>query len=146
MFTSGKGVGRVLSVEAESANPWGSAATPYEQLGGEERLHALVDAFYTHVEAEAPNVRVLHPTDLSISNGKLFEYLSGWLGGPPLYEEKRGHPRLRARHLPYPIRLVDADDWMRCMRSAFDDCDLEGPLRSFLDDRLDQLAHHMANT
>jgi len=132
-------------VEPDSANPWGDAGTPYEELGGEERLHALVDAFYLNMEASAPNVRALHPKDLSTSNGKLFEYLSGWLGGPPLYEEKRGHPRLRMRHLPYPIRMQDADDWMRCMRSAFDDCGVDDPLRSFLDQRLDKLAHHMAN-
>jgi hemoglobin len=75
----------------------------------------------------------------------LYEYLSGWLGGPPLYEAKRGHPRLRMRHLPFAIEEQEADDWMRCMRGAFDHCDLGEPLRSFLDERFDAVAHHMVN-
>jgi hemoglobin len=132
-------------MEPDAPHPWGSAATPYEELGGADRLHAMVDSFYVRMEADAPNVRVLHPANIATSNVKLYEYLSGWLGGPPLYENKRGHPQLRMRHLPFTIGEQEADDWMRCMRGAFDDCELEDPLRSFLEDRLDTLAHHMVN-
>jgi hemoglobin len=132
-------------MEPEAPHPWGLATTPYEELGGEDRLHHLVDAFYDRMETDAPNVRSLHPANLSTSNVKLYEYLSGWLGGPPLYEEKRGHPRLRMRHLPFAIGEEEADDWMRCMRGAFDDCDLGEPMRSFLDERFEALAQHMVN-
>ena len=85
------------------------------------------------------------PRDDSGSRLKLFEYLSGWLGGPNLYVDKRGHPRLRARHLPFAIGEAEAAEWMRCMRLAFDDAGVPEPARTFLDTRLEPLALHMVN-
>ena len=76
----------------------------YELLGGEEGVRALVDDFYDHMQLDErfAGIRAMHPQDMSTSRDKLFWFLSGWLGGPPLFEEKFGHPRLRARHYRLP--------------------------------------------
>lgn len=94
--------------------------TPYESLGGEPGVRALVDRFYDLMDLEPSyaGVRALHPTDLAGSRDKLFWFLSGWLGGPDLYQQRFGHPRLRARHLPYAIGIAERDQWMACMMSA----------------------------
>jgi len=105
----------------------------------------LVDAFYDIIEEESPVLRDMLPKNTSTSRQKLYEYLSGWLGGPPLYTEKRGHPRLRMRHLPFPIGPDEADEWMRCFRKAMDRTGVEGPIRDFLDSKLEPLAVHMIN-
>jgi hemoglobin len=97
-----------------------SAATPYQALGGEAGVRALVDRFYDLMDLEPgyARLRALHPQDLGGSRDKLFWFLSGWLGGPDLYQSRFGHPRLRARHLPYPIGIAERDQWMACMMSA----------------------------
>jgi hypothetical protein len=70
------------------------------------------------------------PEDLSGSEEKLFKYLSGWLGGPPLYEQAHGHPRLRAATCPSPSPAAERDQWLMCMQLAFDECIPESPLRA----------------
>ena len=94
--------------------------TPFEQLGGEAGVRALVDRFYDLMELEPDwaELRAMHPTDLSGSRDKLFWFLCGWLGGPNHYIERFGHPRLRARHLPYPIGIRERDQWLSCMHTA----------------------------
>ncbi|HNO87365.1 MAG TPA: group II truncated hemoglobin, partial [Rhodocyclaceae bacterium] len=91
-------------------------STPYESFGGEETIRRLVHRFYALMDAlpEAWDIRQMHPADLSGSEQKLFMYLTGWLGGPPLYEEAYGHPRLRARHLPFTIGDTERDQWLLC--------------------------------
>lgn len=126
-------------------HPWGSAATPYEEIGGDTAIRDLADAFYDWVEAEAPLLRVMLPRDTSGSRTKLYEFLSGWMGGPQLYVEKRGHPRLRMRHLPFSIGDDEAAEWMRCMELAMDDVGVDGSLRAFLSERLEMSALHMRN-
>ena len=120
---------------------------PYEQLGGEEGIRRLVDRFYDLMDSspEAANVRALHAASLKRSREKLFMYLTGWLGGPPLYEQAHGHPRLRARHLPFTIASRERDQWLMCMRLAFDECLPESPLRSRLWTAIEGLADHMRN-
>ena len=73
-----------------NGNPWGPEASPYEAIGGEAAVRTLVEAFYDRVDAESPVLRAMLPRDDSGSRQKLFEYLSGWLGGPNLYIERRG--------------------------------------------------------
>ncbi|MBL8459336.1 group II truncated hemoglobin [Zoogloea sp.] len=121
--------------------------TPYSELGGAERIRRLVHRFYALMDTlpEAWDVRQMHPEDLSGSEEKLFKYLSGWLGGPPLYEQEFGHPRLRARHLPFAIASAERDQWLMCMRLAFDECIPEGPLRTRLWAAIEGLADHMRN-
>lgn len=97
--------------------------TPYELLGGEAGVRALADAFYDRLELDEPYaiVRRLYPDRLEESRDKLYWFLSGWLGGPQHYVERFGHPRLRARHLPYAIASAERDAWLACMRTALDD-------------------------
>ena len=121
--------------------------TPYELLGGEEGVRRLVDRFYDLMDAlpEADGIRQMHAKSLKISRRKLFMFMSGWLGGPSLYIEEYGHPRLRARHMPFAIGESEADQWMRCMRQALaENVEQEG-LREFLDERLTHVANHMRN-
>jgi hemoglobin len=128
-----------------AAHPWGEDATPYEAIGGDGEVRRLVEAFYDIIEERSPVLRAMLPANTTGSRQKLYEYLSGWLGGPPLYTEKRGHPQLRRRHLPFPIGRSEADEWMRCMREAMDQTGVEGAIRRFLDSKLEPLAHHMIN-
>ena len=97
--------------------------TPFEQLGGEEKLRALIRRFYSlmHSEAEFAVIRKLHPPGLEGSTEKLTMFLSGWLGGPPLYTDKFGNPMLRARHLPFAIGESERDQWMACMQRAMEE-------------------------
>jgi hemoglobin len=96
------------------------STTPFEALGGEPAVRELVDRFYDLMDLEPAfaGLRALHPDVLDSSRDKLHWFLCGWLGGPQLYVEKFGHPRLRARHLPYPIGIAERDQWMACMSQA----------------------------
>lgn len=122
-------------------------ALPYERLGGEPVLRRLVSRFYELMDTlpEAYGIRKLHQSDLSSAEEKLYLYLTGWLGGPQLYVEKYGHPRLRARHLPFPIATAEAEQWMLCMRQAMAESIADEALRGELDQALDKLALHMRN-
>lgn len=135
------------STPAPGGDPFGPDRTPYDALGGDARLRALVDGFYDHMDADAEfaGIRGLHATDLTRAREKLHEFLSGWLGGPPLYVEKYGHPKLRGRHMPFPIGTPERDQWLACMARAMDDLGLDGDLRAFLDARFAHVADFMRN-
>lgn len=94
----------------------------YREVGGEDGVRRIVDRFYDLMEElpEAAAIRAMHPADLTSSRQKLFEFLVGRLGGPPLYVERHGHPRLRRRHMPFAIDSAGAAAWMLCMRGAVD--------------------------
>jgi len=125
---------------SDATNPWGSAATPFDALGGEE-----VERFYDIIDEDAPVLRAMLPSDDSVSRQKLYEYLVEWTGGPDLYSSHRGHPRLRMRHLPFAIGEEEVDTWLVCMARALDEKEVEGDVRAFLDERITSLAHHMRN-
>lgn len=111
-------------------------------------LFALVERFYALMDSEPEfhAVRRLHPQDLSGSRDKLFMFLSGYLGGPPLYQEKIGNPMLRARHLPYPIGRAERDAWLACMGRALDQTGVEPPeLRAWLMQQFFATADWMRN-
>jgi hemoglobin len=133
------------SSPSSSKNPWGDAATPYEEIGGADAVRDLAETFYDLIEEESPLLRDMLPANTKNTRQKFYMYMSGWLGGPPLYEEKWGHPRLRMRHVPFPIDDAAAAEWMRCMRLALDRVDVTGDLRTFLESRLSPLADHMKN-
>ncbi|MDH5219389.1 MAG: group II truncated hemoglobin [Gammaproteobacteria bacterium] len=98
-------------------------SNPYDLMGGETAVRKLVDRFYDLMDTmpETYVIRQMHAKDLSGAREKLFMFLSGWLGGPPLYIKKYGHPRLRARHLPFKIDEAERDQWMMCMNQAIDE-------------------------
>ncbi len=122
-------------------------ATPFEALGGEPLLRALVDRFYDLMDElpEAYGIRRLHPADLRGSRDKLFWFLCGWLDGPQYYAERFGHPRLRARHLPFAIGVSERDQWLACMDQAMNELIAAGPLRERFAEALANLADHMRN-
>lgn len=121
--------------------------TPYERLGGETGVRELVDRFYDNMDEleEVRTTRGLHANSLKGSRRKLFMFLSGWLGGPSLYEEQYGHPRLRARHLPFSIGEQERDEWMLCMRRALADMPIQPAFRSQLEQAFQSTADHMRN-
>lgn len=121
--------------------------TAYEQIGGEPVLRLLIKRFYEIMSElpEAQGIRKMHPADISTSEEKLFMFMSGWLGGPDLFVEKFGHPRMRARHFPFKIGKSERDQWMICMVNAFDDVKIPEPIRSELLHSLLNLADHMRN-
>jgi hemoglobin len=133
------------SPPSDTANPWGDAETPYEEIGGAEEVRRLANAFYDVIEEESSVLRSMLPASTANTRKKFAMYLSGWLGGPPLYEERWGHPRLRMRHMPFPIGTEEANEWMRCMGLAMDRAGIAEPLRSFLEERFGPLALHMRN-
>lgn len=124
-----------------------SSGTPYERIGGEPVLRRLVHRFYELMDTlpEAYGIRKLHPEDLSSSEEKLFMFLSGWLGGPQLFVQRFGHPRLRARHLPFPIGGSERDQWLMCMREAMRESIADRPLADGIYAALADLADHMRN-
>jgi len=124
---------------------FGPHNTPYDALGGDTGVRALVDTFYDLMASEYPRLKAIHPPDDAESRDKLYEFLSGWLGGPPLYMQKRGHPRLRMRHAPFPIDQRGVDDWLACMGRAMDRREITGPVRAFLDERFAHTANFMRN-
>lgn len=121
--------------------------TPYQRIGGEPTVRAIVKRFYELMDTlpEAYGVRKMHPKDLAGSEEKLYLYLTGWLGGPQLYVEKFGHPRLRQRHLPFAIGGAERDQWLMCMRQAMTETIDDAPLRAALDKALTDLADFMRN-
>lgn len=127
--------------------PFGPDHTPYEALGGDERVRALTETFYDRMDADPDFavIRGLHADDLADARQKLYEFLSGWLGGPPLYIEKHGHPRLRGRHMPFAIGDAERDQWLACMAQALDALEVKDDLRTFLDTRFQHVADFMRN-
>lgn len=119
----------------------------YEILGGEQKLKQLVDSFYHHMDVspEAIDIRKMHQQDLTEANQKLFDFLSGWLGGPQLFVEKHGHPRLRARHLPFPIGKLERDQWLFCMAKAMEACEVSDEFGDLFFEAISNLADHMRN-
>ncbi len=108
--------------------------TPYDTIGGEPVLARLCDRFYG-LMAETPQfaeLRALHPEDLQGSRDKLFMFLSGWLGGPDLFVQQFGHPRLRARHMPFAIGTRERDQWVACMLLAMEEAGIAEPMRERL--------------
>ncbi len=124
-----------------------NAPTLFDTLGGEARLRELVDRFYDlmDLEPQFAALRAMHPPTLDGSRDKLFWFLCGWSGGPNHYIERFGHPRLRARHLPFSIASVERDQWLRCMGLAMHELDMPDALQERLMTSFFQTADWMRN-
>ena len=124
-----------------------STESPFVLFNGEEGVRMLVDAFYDHMDLdpEFAGIRKLHPEVLDGSRDKLYWFLCGWMGGPNHYVERFGHPRLRARHMPFPIGSPERDAWTACMRMALADCEIDVRLADWLMGQLSGTADWMRN-
>ena len=124
-----------------------AAATPFEWIGGEAPVRALVDRFYDLMDLEPgyDALRAAHGPELENARQRLFLFLCGWLGGPQTYTEQFGHPRLRARHMPFKIGILERDQWLACMDQAMGETGVDATLRARLRDSFFQTADWMRN-
>ncbi len=120
----------------------------YDAIGGEKGVRQLVNRFYDLMDEreDVKELRELHARSLKVSRDKLFLFLSGWLGGPPLYMEKYGHPMLRRRHLPFKITSLERDQWLSCMYQALEEKVTDKILLQSLKSSFFNVADHMRNT
>ena len=123
------------------------AATAYALMGGQATVDRLVDSFYDRMDSlpDAAVIRAMHTPDLTDIRVVLKNYLGEWLGGPKRYTSERGHPMLRARHLPFPIGNAERDAWMLCMNGALDETVVQEDVREHIRTALANLAGHMRN-
>ncbi len=107
--------------------------TPYQILG-DEGIMALCDAFYDIMDTlpEAAGIRAMHAEDLSPMKDKLTDYLTGWMGGPPLYADKHGTVCMTEPHEPYHIGPEERDQWLLCMDKALEQIDASEELVEML--------------
>ena len=119
--------------------------TVFELIGGAQMIERLVDAFYRRVQAH-PNLSQLFPQDITPIRNKQLKFLTQFFGGPQLYTLEHGHPMMRARHLPHPITPERAREWLSCMAAAMDEVGLEGPVRTYMWERIVLTARHMINS
>ena len=121
--------------------------SPYDLLGGEVVIQKLTSRFYELMDSlpEAAACRAIHPADLGPARQKLFEFLSGWLGGPPLFTDKYGAPMLRRRHFSAKITAVEAEGWLLCFRQAWSEAISDIALTAQIMPRIEALGQHMIN-
>ncbi len=119
----------------------------FERIGGEITVDRLVESFYRRMDTlpEAKTIRALHAADLSRAKITLKRYLTEWLGGPKLYSAEKGHPRLRQRHIGFPIGVGERDAWLLCMRGAMEETIDDAAARIEILPLLEKLADWMRN-
>ena len=124
------------------------AGTPFEWIGGEDRVKALVDHFYDLMDLEPgyAALRAAHGSHLDKARQHLFWFLCGWLGGPQHYTERFGHPRLRMRHMPFAIGILERDQWLAAMDQAMGETGVPQDLRTRLKESFFQTADWMRNS
>jgi hemoglobin len=120
-------------------------STLYDAVGGLETFRALVDAFYQGVETD-PILRPMYPEDLTESREHLALFLAQYFGGPTTYNERRGHPRLRMRHLPFKVDAAARDAWLLHMRAAVDTVAIPEPSRGTMLAYFQQVADFLVNS
>jgi len=134
-------------MDEDDAQAQAQRAAAFEALGGEPQVEALVERFYDLMELDPAYaaLRAVHGPDLAQARQKLTWFLCGWLGGPRHYTERFGHPRLRMRHMPYTIGIVERDQWLACMDQAMAEVGMAEAVRLRLRDSFFQTADWMRN-
>ena len=124
-----------------------SPSTPFEWIGGEDTVKALVERFYDlmDLEPQYAALRAAHGNELANARQKLYWFLCGWLGGPQHYTDRFGHPRLRMRHMPFRIGVKERDQWLACMDQAMQEVGVDPVLRERLKESFFQTADWMRN-
>lgn len=109
--------------------------SPYQVIGGGPAVRRIVERFYDIMDEapEAAGIRAMHADDLAPMRERLFEFLSEWLGGPPLYFQRPGRQCIMSAHRPFAIGEAERDQWMACMRQALKDCGVRDDMRTLLD-------------
>lgn len=122
--------------------------TPYELLGGEDGVRCLAEAFYDVMDElpQARTLRAMHAKDLSNIKQKLFEYWSGWFGGPNLHFQNHGHVCMMGLHARYAIGTAERDQWMLCFREALRRVNAPKEVAAMLDPPLSRFTEAMRNT
>lgn len=136
-----------MTMEMKEEMQEGEKSNLYQLIGGAEKLREMVERFYDlmELEPEFAGIHAMHPKPNDSSRDKLFWFLSGWMGGPDLFVEQFGHPRLRARHLPFAIGGSERDQWLRCMGWAMQDVGIAQELQQHLMNSFFQTADWMRN-
>jgi len=121
--------------------------TMFERIGGAVSVDRLVESFYARMDTnpEARVIRAMHAPDLGMVKIVLKRYLSEWMGGPKLYSPEKGHPRLRQRHIGFPIGEAERDAWLLCMRGALDETIQDAGARQEILGALQKLADWIRN-
>jgi hemoglobin len=134
-------------MDEDDAQAQAQRAAAFEALGGEPQVEALVERFYDLMELDPAYtaLRAVHGPDLAQARQKLSWFLCGWLGGPQHYTERFGHPRLRMRHMPYTIGILERDQWLACMDQAMAEVGMAEAVRLRLRDSFFQTADWMRN-
>ncbi len=119
----------------------------YTYIGGQTTVAAIAHHFYKNMQSDPQLEKLLmvHKMPLDIAEQRLFEFLSGWLGGPPLFEQQYGHPMLRKRHLHVAIDEELRDQWLCCMDYALAQSVTDSEHRQVIRDAIAKLADHMRN-
>jgi hemoglobin len=118
--------------------------TIFEQVGGEATFLRLADEFYQRIDLD-PTIREMFPADLTGAKERLALFLIQYFGGPGTYSERRGHPRLRMRHVPFSIGKAERDIWVGHMLAAIDSLGIEEPARSQMIEYFERGATFMIN-
>ena len=123
-----------------------SAQTPYEILG-EEGVRQLADAFYEAMDRlpQAEAIRAMHAENLDEIKKKLATYLTGWMGGPPVYLAINGTVCLTDPHAPYRIGPKERDQWLLCMDAALEDIGASDELKQMLKEPMFRVADTVRN-
>lgn len=128
-----------------SATP--KKVTPYELLGGEAAVRHLVGRFYDLMDElpEARELRAMHAADLKPMRERLFEFMTGWFGGPNLYFQRADAKCLGSAHQPFAIDAAMRDQWRLCMTRALDELVIEPELRQLIDAALERVTEALRN-
>ncbi|HEX2913458.1 MAG TPA: globin [Chloroflexia bacterium] len=116
--------------------------TVYDMVGGAPTFKRLVDTFYGKIEQD-PELRPVFPPDMEEGKEGQYLFLMQYFGGPPIYNQQRGHPRLRMRHMPFEIGRHEADLWLKHMLASVDEVGIQEPARSLMREYFLRFAHTM---